>query len=114
MTEVDGAVQVILEVCRGTTPHTISNRVWKAESVCCSYGLQEHVKKAFPDHSFLGEESVDPGAAASAVALNKALKEQDGFMWVVSGWTCARTHLARTLLICRLLRRHVSCYFGLL
>jgi myo-inositol-1(or 4)-monophosphatase len=43
------------------------------------------VRKAFPDHSFLGEESVDPGAAASAVALNKALKEQDGFMWVVSG-----------------------------
>lgn len=53
---------------------------------------QDHVRAAFPEHSFLGEESVDPGAVASAAALKSALQDNEGFMWVVSGFGVPAPH----------------------
>ena len=36
----------------------------------------------FPDHAILGEESVDPGAEASANALTEAKKEAE-YLWII-------------------------------
>lgn len=56
--------------------------------------VTEHDKKAqvavegiirgtYPDHSFLGEEDVDPGAAASEQALTDLLSQTNsGFLWI--------------------------------
>ncbi len=33
--------------------------------------IESLVKERFPDHQFLGEESVPPGAAASSAALSR-------------------------------------------
>ena len=44
--------------------------------------LQSIIMKDFPNHSFLGEEDVDPGSAASAKALENVLSE-DQFVWIV-------------------------------
>jgi len=48
----------------------------------CQSIIERHVKEAFPDHSFLGEENVPPGAEASAQALTQALSASD-WVWVV-------------------------------
>lgn len=42
------------------------------------------IRGAYPDHSFLGEEDVDPGAAASEQALMDLLADQSksGFLWI--------------------------------
>ena len=41
------------------------------------------VKAAYPHHSFLGEEDVDPGASASEAALYRALdSSQSGYIWI--------------------------------
>ena len=44
--------------------------------------IEARVRDVFPDHGFLGEESVAGGAAASEVALDAALTETD-WLWVV-------------------------------
>ena len=45
--------------------------------------IESIVRSKFPDHSFLGEEDVDPGAAASEAALTNILtKTNDGYLWI--------------------------------
>lgn len=45
--------------------------------------VQDIIREAFPEHSFLGEENVAPGAAASEEALLQALQEtSSGFVWI--------------------------------
>ena len=56
LTEVDGAVQRLIE---------------------------EHVLAAFPHHSFLGEESVEAGAKASAAALDASMRASPSdYLWI--------------------------------
>lgn len=56
LTEVDGAAQQLIEA---------------------------KVRNAFPSHRFLGEESVEAGQAASALALGEALEGGNEWVWVV-------------------------------
>ena len=56
LTEVDGEVQRIIESA---------------------------VTEAFPDHGFLGEESVPPGMEASSAALDDILATGPDWLWVV-------------------------------
>lgn len=45
--------------------------------------IEEIVSGAYPEHSFLGEENVDPGSAASEQALIDALgSTPTGFLWI--------------------------------
>ena len=45
--------------------------------------VERVIRSAYPDHSFLGEEDVDPGAAASAQALSDRLRTtESGFLWI--------------------------------
>jgi myo-inositol-1(or 4)-monophosphatase len=45
--------------------------------------VEDIVGGAFPEHSFLGEEDVDPGASASEAALLKALGgSPSGYIWI--------------------------------
>ena len=45
--------------------------------------VEDIIRGAFPEHSFLGEENVAPGAAASEQALLEALQEtSSGFVWI--------------------------------
>jgi len=45
--------------------------------------IEEIVSSAYPHHSFLGEENVDPGAVASEQALIDALSSTpSGFLWI--------------------------------
>jgi myo-inositol-1(or 4)-monophosphatase len=46
--------------------------------------VEEIIRKVYPDHSFLGEEDVDPGAAASEQALLDVLSDIDSgyFLWI--------------------------------
>jgi hypothetical protein len=45
--------------------------------------IEEIVRANHPDHSFLGEENVDPGGAASEAALLDALgATPSGWLWV--------------------------------
>lgn len=46
--------------------------------------IQQAVSDAFPSHGFLGEESVEAGAKASAAALNAAM-DASGSEWL---WIC--------------------------
>lgn len=51
----------------------------------CQTVIEKVVSKQFPDHALLGEENVEPGAAASTVALSNAL-EGEGvaeWLWIV-------------------------------
>lgn len=51
----------------------------------CQKVIEKVVTRQFPDHALLGEESVEPGAAASTVALSDAL-EGEGvaeWLWIV-------------------------------
>lgn len=45
--------------------------------------IKSIITEAYPSHRMLGEEDVDPGAAASEAALSAALEVNDGFMWIV-------------------------------
>lgn len=45
--------------------------------------IEARVRATFPDHDFLGEESVGGGAAASAEALDAALDGDTDWLWVV-------------------------------
>lgn len=45
--------------------------------------VESIIKKAYPSHSFLGEEDVDAGAAASETALQDALRNSDEFLWII-------------------------------
>jgi len=45
--------------------------------------IKNVIQTAYPEHRILGEEDVDPGAAASEEALSVALEANDGFMWIV-------------------------------
>lgn len=47
----------------------------------CQDVIEAHIKAAFPDADFLGEESVDPGEAASAAAIRE--KEKSKLLFVV-------------------------------
>jgi len=45
--------------------------------------VESIIRSAYPTHSFLGEEDVDPGAAASEAALETILeKSETGFVWI--------------------------------
>lgn len=46
--------------------------------------VEEIVRSRYPNHSFLGEEDVDPGAVASASALDAFLQNQQlsPFLWI--------------------------------
>ena len=45
--------------------------------------VESIIRGAYPDHSFLGEEDVDPGAAASEQALTNRLSQtESGFLWI--------------------------------
>jgi len=45
--------------------------------------VESIIRGAYPDHSFLGEESVDPGAEASEQALTDLLSQtKSGFLWI--------------------------------
>ncbi|KAJ1627016.1 hypothetical protein T492DRAFT_1028490, partial [Pavlovales sp. CCMP2436] len=57
LTEVDGAVQALIEA---------------------------HVTRAFPDHNFLGEESVPAGSKASSEAIARAMDgASSDYLWIV-------------------------------
>ena len=47
----------------------------------CQQAVASIVSAAFPDHSFLGEESVAPGDAASADALGSVIADE--WLWIV-------------------------------
>lgn len=56
----------------------------------CQRVIEKVVSKNFPEHALLGEENVEPGAQASTVALEEALREgsssgDDGkdWLWIV-------------------------------
>lgn len=52
----------------------------------CQTVIEKVVSKQFPDHALLGEENVEPGAAASTVALSNALEKREGvaeWLWIV-------------------------------
>lgn len=52
----------------------------------CQTVIEKVVSKQFPDHVLLGEENVEPGAAASTVALSDALEKKEGvgeWLWIV-------------------------------
>lgn len=46
--------------------------------------IESIVRQAYPNHSFLGEEDVDPGSVASAEALSEALENVsgEGYLWI--------------------------------
>jgi len=46
--------------------------------------IERHVRSAFPDHDFLGEESVPPGPEESKKALEAILKGKgkNSFLWI--------------------------------
>lgn len=44
--------------------------------------IERRVAEAFPSHAFLGEESVDAGAAASASALGSSLDGSAEYLWI--------------------------------
>lgn len=48
----------------------------------CEKTIRETVLQAFPNHAFLGEEDVPPGAEASAAALTAKLSSND-WVWIV-------------------------------
>lgn len=47
----------------------------------CEKTIRETVLQRFPDHTFLGEEGVEPGIAAAEQALEEALA-QGGWLWI--------------------------------
>lgn len=51
----------------------------------CEETIRKTVLEQFPDHDFLGEEDVDPGAEASAAAIDDKLsnKSKSDWLWIV-------------------------------
>mmetsp|Transcript_15272 Transcript_15272/g.42388 ORF Transcript_15272/g.42388 Transcript_15272/m.42388 type:complete len:349 (+) Transcript_15272:141-1187(+) len=49
----------------------------------CEATIRETVLETFPDHDFLGEEDVDPGAEASAAAIDDKLNSKNDWLWIV-------------------------------
>lgn len=45
--------------------------------------IEETIKESFPDHAFLGEENVEPGAEAAAEALKSATANSTDWLWIV-------------------------------
>lgn len=46
--------------------------------------IRETILSAYPNHDFLGEEDVPPGAEASAAAIEEKLKNcKTGYLWIV-------------------------------
>jgi len=45
--------------------------------------IEQRVRKTFPTHDFLGEESVPGGAKASTAALDTVLNQSSDWLWVV-------------------------------
>jgi len=64
----------------------------------CEAAIISVIRSRFPDHHVLGEESVAPGAAASAEALSSAL-DQHEFVWIVDPLD-GTTNFAKGLPIC--------------
>jgi myo-inositol-1(or 4)-monophosphatase len=65
-----------------TVKTTIKDIVTQYDSQA-QHAVEDIIRKAFPEHSFLGEEDVAPGAAASEQALLDALqKTPSGFVWI--------------------------------
>ncbi|HEY0829334.1 MAG TPA: inositol monophosphatase family protein [Bacilli bacterium] len=59
------------------SPHDLVTEVDKGSETMIRNLLQTH----FPRHSFLGEEGVEPGPAASVLALEKVSQEE--YLWIV-------------------------------
>ncbi|KAL7556935.1 hypothetical protein ACA910_005287 [Epithemia clementina (nom. ined.)] len=49
----------------------------------CEKSIKETIAVAFPEHDFLGEESVSPGKEASSQALDAKLADAEKWLWVV-------------------------------
>lgn len=49
----------------------------------CEATIRDTVLETFPDHDFLGEEDVDPGAEASAAAIDNKLNSKNDWLWIV-------------------------------
>jgi myo-inositol-1(or 4)-monophosphatase len=50
----------------------------------CEQTIRDTVLEHFPSHDFLGEEDVDPGAKASAEAIDQKLSgKTSDFLWIV-------------------------------
>jgi 3'-phosphoadenosine 5'-phosphosulfate (PAPS) 3'-phosphatase len=49
----------------------------------CQELIRSEVTQAFPDHHFLGEEDVPPGAAEAAAAIDAGLSKAD-WVWIGS------------------------------
>ncbi|KAL7511583.1 hypothetical protein ACHAXN_008573 [Cyclotella atomus] len=50
----------------------------------CEKTIRETILSAYPNHDFLGEEDVPPGAEASAAAIEEKLKNcKTGYLWIV-------------------------------
>jgi fructose-1,6-bisphosphatase/inositol monophosphatase family enzyme len=47
----------------------------------CQEIIRSEVALAFPDHYFLGEEDVPPGAAEAAAAIDAGLRKAD-WVWI--------------------------------
>jgi myo-inositol-1(or 4)-monophosphatase len=62
---------------------------WSIKDVVTEYdknaqqAIEDIVRAKYPEHSFLGEEDVDPGGAASEAALENALSSTpSGYVWI--------------------------------
>ena len=61
---------------------------WSIKDVVTEYdknaqqAIESIVRAKYPHHSFLGEEDVDPGAAASEAALEEALSSSNDYIWI--------------------------------
>ncbi|GAX24566.1 myo-inositol-1(or 4)-monophosphatase [Fistulifera solaris] len=65
-----------------TVKTTIKDIVTQYDSQA-QHAVEGIIRKAFPEHSFLGEENVAPGASASEQALLDALQNTPtGFVWI--------------------------------
>mmetsp|Transcript_16317 Transcript_16317/g.21361 ORF Transcript_16317/g.21361 Transcript_16317/m.21361 type:complete len:356 (-) Transcript_16317:54-1121(-) len=76
------------EVCDPTTDEECEIKT-NLKDIVTQYDKQAQesvesiIRDAYPLHSFLGEEDVNPGAAASEAALEAALaKSESGFVWI--------------------------------
>ncbi|KAA8495340.1 Inositol monophosphatase 2 [Porphyridium purpureum] len=49
----------------------------------CQTILEKRITEAFPDHAILGEESVAPGAQASANALSEVISAGNDWVWIL-------------------------------
>ena len=59
--------------------------------------ISDAVRAAFPDHGFIGEESIAPGAAASSAALAELLATGPDWLWAGAYIRCNSAQLELTL-----------------